>query len=308
MSVESLLSTIELKLMANELSYPINEAQDLIAGNDIKLTESYLKFDQSIVNGDIINAIVAADMLSESSGIDGINYVNGFSDVLRSATLAGYNDKNHLIESLNHVGHAFYANNYLVKVQKLVPKTGMYVVMESTDGKVLASLVDDVNVRSQFTVAEAADNWVNFLTESEQGMEHTSHGSGRPDLRKARVEAGLSQQEMADNIGIGKSTLAKWELGFANPQHNMVEKAADAINLNPADFFDSGTVVAYEGNLSSSHEDGQEEQNAPPQNKPRQKPPQKPQHPQQQNEDVQHIINVLNEDSEVSIEEPSESA
>lgn len=296
MSVESLLSTIDLKLMVNELSSPISESTDLIQGNDHKLTESYLKFDQAITGGDIISAITAADALSEDTKINGINYVSGFADLLRSAALAGYDSKEHLVESLNNVGHSFYANSYLVKSQKLAPKTGMYIVMESQDGKIVASLVDDVNVRTQFTIGEAADNWVNFLTESEQhGAAHTSHSEGRPDLRKARVEAGLSQQEMADNIGIGKSTLAKWELGFANPQHNLVEKAASAINVDPADFFDSGSVTAYEGNLPGSTPEGgeQEEQHNAPPAPPRKQPPQR--HPRQHNEDVQNIMNMLTE-------------
>lgn len=298
MSVESLLSTIDLKLMVNELSSPISESTDLIQGNDHKLTESYLKFDQSITSGDIVGAITAADALSEDTNINGINYVSSFADVLRSAALAGYDNKEHLVESLGNVGHAFYANSYLVKSQKLAPKTGMYIVMESQDGKVVASMVDDVNVRTQFTIDEAADNWVNFLTESEQhGAAHTSHSEGRPDLRKARVEAGLSQQEMADNIGIGKSTLAKWELGFANPQHNLVEKAAAAINVDPSDFFDSGSVTAYEGNLpGSTPENGEQEEqhNAPPV-PPQKRPPQQQRQPRQHNEDVQNIMNMLSE-------------
>jgi len=259
---ESLLSNIGVKLTLNQLDNPL-DAISLASQSNIKLTESYLQFDRAICEGNIADAIASADLISEQfNGIESVSYVGGLADILRSALSVGYNDSNHLLESLRKPGHSFYANNYLV-TQKLLPKTGSYVVLESTGNKVNVALLDDMDVTASFSFDEASQNWHNFANEmllENDGQKHTIHSDGRPDLRRARVESGMSQREMADAMGIGKSTLAKWELGHANPRHNMVQKAASVAGVSPESFFDDGSVTAYEGNLNSDSEESEKEE------------------------------------------------
>lgn len=263
---ESLLSNIGVKLTLNQLDSPL-DAIPLAKHGNIKLTESYLQFDKAICEGDVAGAISCADLIAEQfNKVDSIAYVGGLADVLRAAVSVGYDDSKHLVESLKKPGHSFYANNYLVADQKLLPKVGSYVVIESNDKKVDVALVEDMNVVASFSLTAAAQNWQNFASEilsENEGQKHTMHSDGRPDLRRARVESGMSQQEMANAMGIGESTLAKWELGHANPRHNMVQKAAQVAGISPEDFFDDGSVTAYENNLSSgSQTPEEEEQNA----------------------------------------------
>ncbi len=39
----------------------------------------------------------------------------------------------------------------------------------------------------------------------------------RPNLKHARKVARLSQQQLADRVGVNRVTLARWELGHADP-------------------------------------------------------------------------------------------
>jgi putative transcriptional regulator len=41
---------------------------------------------------------------------------------------------------------------------------------------------------------------------------------GRPRLREARTAAGLTQQQLADRLGVDQAVIARWETGVQEPR------------------------------------------------------------------------------------------
>lgn len=58
-------------------------------------------------------------------------------------------------------------------------------------------------------------------------------------LRRFRNAAGLSQQELADRVGIGKSYISSLELGYRAPNLNLLVKLADSLNVRPGELVDA---------------------------------------------------------------------
>lgn len=57
-------------------------------------------------------------------------------------------------------------------------------------------------------------------------------------LHRHRDAAGLSQQELADCVGIAKSYISSLELGYRAPNLNLLVKLADALNVRPGQLVD----------------------------------------------------------------------
>lgn len=55
------------------------------------------------------------------------------------------------------------------------------------------------------------------------------------NLAAARKRAGLTQQELADRLGVARSTINMYELGNREPKDEMVEKLAEALGTTPAE-------------------------------------------------------------------------
>lgn len=61
-----------------------------------------------------------------------------------------------------------------------------------------------------------------------------------PDvLRRFRASAGLSQQQLADMVGIRKSYISSLELGYRAPNLNLLVKLAEALNVRPGELVDA---------------------------------------------------------------------
>ncbi len=58
-------------------------------------------------------------------------------------------------------------------------------------------------------------------------------------IRKYRDAAGLSQQELADSVGIAKSYISALELGYRAPHLNLLVKIARALNVRPGEMVDA---------------------------------------------------------------------
>lgn len=58
-------------------------------------------------------------------------------------------------------------------------------------------------------------------------------------LRRYRDAAGLSQQELADSVGIAKSYVSSLELGYRAPNLNLLVKIAYALNIRPGELVDA---------------------------------------------------------------------
>lgn len=52
-------------------------------------------------------------------------------------------------------------------------------------------------------------------------------------LRLARTVAGLTQQELADKIGVAVTTVAAWENGKASPTAPKIPRLAKALKKTP---------------------------------------------------------------------------
>lgn len=58
-------------------------------------------------------------------------------------------------------------------------------------------------------------------------------------IKQARTRAGLSQQQLADAIGVTKSIISQWELGRKGPTRENINKVAEITVTSPA-YFTSG--------------------------------------------------------------------
>lgn len=51
-------------------------------------------------------------------------------------------------------------------------------------------------------------------------------------LKAARVNAGLSQKEVADELGVSNKTLCSWEHGDTSPSANYIDKLCKLYNAS----------------------------------------------------------------------------
>lgn len=61
--------------------------------------------------------------------------------------------------------------------------------------------------------------------------------SFKDELRKLRVQDGLSQGELAEKLKVGRSTVSMWENGQREPDFEMLEAIADFFNVPMSTFF-----------------------------------------------------------------------
>jgi DNA-binding transcriptional regulator YiaG len=58
-------------------------------------------------------------------------------------------------------------------------------------------------------------------------------GAARKDLRSLRRDAVLTQQELADRIGVQQRMVSKWENGETMPRPTNIRKLAEALEVEP---------------------------------------------------------------------------
>lgn len=55
-------------------------------------------------------------------------------------------------------------------------------------------------------------------------------------IKKARLEKGYTQEELADRVGVKKSAVAKWENGRVSEiKRSNLKKLADSLDIKPTD-------------------------------------------------------------------------
>ena len=61
-------------------------------------------------------------------------------------------------------------------------------------------------------------------------------------IKKARLERGLTQQELGDIVGVQKSAIAKYENGrVVNIKRSTLQKIAKALNIRPSELLFNDT-------------------------------------------------------------------
>lgn len=62
-------------------------------------------------------------------------------------------------------------------------------------------------------------------------------------LRELREQAGISQEKMAELVGVSKGQIQKYEYGVNMMNTEKLQKAADALSVMVQDFFEEGEDV-----------------------------------------------------------------
>lgn len=70
-------------------------------------------------------------------------------------------------------------------------------------------------------------------------------------IRKTRLEKGMTQEELAEKVGVKKSAVAKWENGRVSEiKRSNLHRLSEALNLNPnqllGDIEQNPVAVAHE--------------------------------------------------------------
>ena len=55
------------------------------------------------------------------------------------------------------------------------------------------------------------------------------------NIRKLRDRAGMTQEELAERLGVARSTVTQWENGWSNPRMGMVQKLAGVFHVTSSD-------------------------------------------------------------------------
>lgn len=74
------------------------------------------------------------------------------------------------------------------------------------------------------------------------------------NLRIARERKGISQKDMAESIGVAKSTYSLYESGNREPGVPTIKKIADVLNVSA----DELLGINIESNILAAHFDGEE--------------------------------------------------
>lgn len=57
------------------------------------------------------------------------------------------------------------------------------------------------------------------------------------NIHSLRDAANLTQEQLAEVLGVDRTTITKWESGKAKPRYDMLPKIAAALKCSIADFF-----------------------------------------------------------------------
>lgn len=74
----------------------------------------------------------------------------------------------------------------------------------------------------------------------------------KESLRKYRKEKGLTQLELADNIGVSLRTIQRYEIGKRNATIEALQKIADALEISLSDLL--GQTIPKEENKMNEQE------------------------------------------------------
>lgn len=64
----------------------------------------------------------------------------------------------------------------------------------------------------------------------------------RSSLRALRQEKGWTQEQLAEKLGVARSTVTQWESGWSQPRMGMVVKLSNLFGVSPSVFVDGGVA------------------------------------------------------------------
>ena len=76
------------------------------------------------------------------------------------------------------------------------------------------------------------------------------------NIKRARINSGVSQEELARVIGATKSTISKYELGHREPSLNTIQRIADALAVDFLDLVEISGDTKAVNHILKSAEDG----------------------------------------------------
>ncbi len=78
-------------------------------------------------------------------------------------------------------------------------------------------------------------------------------------IRKLREEKGYTLEELGNIIGVGKSTVRKWETGeITNMRRDSIENLAKALDISPLSFFETSDSTISNSNILNNYGDSNE--------------------------------------------------
>lgn len=79
------------------------------------------------------------------------------------------------------------------------------------------------------------------------------HNFGK-NLARLRKEKGITQEELAKNIGLQKAAISKMELGTSYPTFSNLDKIAEFFNATPNQLFGTQTQIELENSVYKTDE------------------------------------------------------
>lgn len=62
-------------------------------------------------------------------------------------------------------------------------------------------------------------------------------------LRRARIAAGLNQQDFAKRIGVEQATVSRWESGIRSPHPTRIKRIAAVLGIEPSELIDQSEAL-----------------------------------------------------------------
>lgn len=74
-------------------------------------------------------------------------------------------------------------------------------------------------------------------------------------IKTMRMSRGMTQQDLADAVGVSRSAISMWESGSNEPNFEALEALADVFNVPISAFLDSAQQIRITGQLPKSDYD-----------------------------------------------------
>ena len=79
------------------------------------------------------------------------------------------------------------------------------------------------------------------------------------ELKRLRIERGLTQEALAARIGVARPAVARWETGVRKPQLSTLARIAEALDIDPRELWaiaarDVATGGGGEGSMAQRAE------------------------------------------------------